>query len=307
MNINREHLQHELVANNDIYTRLMPLLSLLNHTEELLSHTVDALSNHPLQGAATKVGFLFITRLENDIRACSLLSQSGYGLQAQVNAATIVEIVGALSYIGQDENRAINWAQHTDKKHSYPPHSADGINATLDALEISDSYVRESWHKAYTFMCMAKHVNPILSLNYGLRLLPTGEAYIRGPDDSDQGILLSAKALYNAIFFGTSGIYVASTHCSDSSIKNQLRTNAIEILKHLFDLEPWFREVTSIRSLDTLPEAQREFDERLVNSLEKATKALVEDTERIRLKTEILNKETKRIRRETRFLRKLKR
>ncbi|MBN1254141.1 MAG: hypothetical protein JXA50_02605 [Deltaproteobacteria bacterium] len=307
MSTTREHIRDESVIRRDIKKRLMPLVSLVDHTEDLYDRTVDALSNYPLPSAATKVCFLFITRLENDIRVCSLLSQSGYGLQALVNAATIVELVGAISYIGQDENRAKIWAQHTDKKHTYPPHVADGINATLDALGISDPSVRESWHKAYTFMCMAKHVNPLLSLHYGLRLLQTGESYVRGPDNSDQGILLSAESLYNAIFFGIAGIYVASTHCSDASVQKHLRTDAIETLKHLFDLESWFREVTRIRPSGPSAEDQREFDERLVKSLENATKALEEDTERIRSKTEILKKEAKRIKRETRNLRRSKR
>jgi hypothetical protein len=303
MSTTRQLSRDESVVYRYIRKRLIPLVSLLEQTQDLYDRAVDVLSNHPLSGAAPKVCFLFVTRLENDIRACSLLAQSGYGLQALVNAGTIVELVGAISYIGQDGNRAEDWARHADMKRSYPPRAAAGIDATLDTLGISDSFVRESWHKAYTFMCMAKHGNPLLSLNYGLRLLPTGESYVRGPDSSDEGILLSAESLYNAIFFGTAGIYVASTHCSDAVAQDHLRSEALGILRHLFDLEPWFREVTRSRRPDTSPEEQREFDERLARSLDSTTKALVADTERMRSETEILRKKAKAVRRKTRHLR----
>jgi hypothetical protein len=173
----------------------------------------------------------------------------GYGLQAQVVASTIVEIVGAASYIGQDQARAEAWARHADKRHAYPERVSDGINAALDALGVSKTVDRDSWHKAYRFMCMAKHVNPILSLNYGIRDLPEGESYIRGPDTTEIGLSLSAEALYNSIFFGAAGIAVGSTYCSIEALGAQLHAQAAGTLRQLFELEPWFDKLAgSVRS-----------------------------------------------------------
>jgi hypothetical protein len=230
----------ESVASGLLGPRLTPLMPLLGHLQDLYESTIEAISEHPRPGPPAKVGFLLIARLETEIRVCSLLGNLGYGLQAQVIASTIVEIVGAVSYIGQDQARAEAWARHADKRHAYPERVSDGINAALDALGVSQSVHRDSWHKAYSFMCMAKHVNPILSLNYGIRDLPEGESYIRGPDTTDVGLSLSAEALYNSIFFGAAGIVVGCTYCSSEALYEQLHAEAVSTLGQLFELEPWF-------------------------------------------------------------------
>ena len=70
---------------------------------------MDAIAEHPRHGAAAKVGLILTSRLTNDLRVCSLSAQLGYGIQALVVGATIVEVAGALAYVGDSVSRAARW------------------------------------------------------------------------------------------------------------------------------------------------------------------------------------------------------
>ena len=246
-----ERRRSESKAQRQILKRLKPLVTLIERMDSLYDRAINAIADHPRPGAATKVGLILSTRLANDLRVCSLTSQLGYGLQALVLAGTVVELVGALSYVGDSDSRAVSWAEHTDRRHTYPPKVVDGIEATLSALGISDPAARDNWQQAYEFMCMAKHANPFLSLLHGMRIFPSGAYYVCGPDSSDLGRMLSAQALYHAVGFGTAGIYVAARHCCDDGLQTQLRTEARSIRDRLLGLESWFLEVTKPESLPT--------------------------------------------------------
>jgi hypothetical protein len=147
----------ESLARSELRIRLSPLLSLAERLDSLFDRGMEAIAEFPRPGAAAKVALILTSRLANDLRACSLLSQVGYGLQGLVQASTVVEVVGALSYVGCDDSRAFAWSQHTDFRHTFPRKVTDGIAATLAALGISDPAARENWEKGYEFMCMAKH------------------------------------------------------------------------------------------------------------------------------------------------------
>src|SRR3990172_8129325 len=236
-------LGDESTAKHHIRNRLGPLVTLSERMDSLYDCAINAIADHPRPGSATKVGLILTTRLANDLRACSLISQLGYGLQALVLAGTVVELVGALSYVGGSDSRAVSWAEHTDRRHTYPPKVIDGIEATLTALGVSDPAAKDNWQEAYAFMCMSKHANPFLSLLHGLRIDSSGAYNVVGPDSSDLGIYMSAQALWHSIGFGTAGIYVAAGHCSDDALQTQLRTETCTISEHLRSLEPWFLEV----------------------------------------------------------------
>jgi len=294
----RERLRDESSAQHQIRNRLKPLVTLIELMDSLYDRAINAIADHPRPGAAAKVGFILTNRLANDLRVCSLTSQLGYGLQALVLTGTIVELVGALSYVGDSDSRAVSWAEHTDRRRTYPPKVLDGIEATLSALGFSNPVARKNWQQAYEFMCMAKHANPFLSLLYGMRIFPSGPYYMRGPDSSDLGIYMSAQALYNAVGFGTAGIYVAALHCSDISLETQLRTEALSIRNRLLDLEPWFLEVLKPESRPGL-KIQKEASALLsvAQRLQSETEHLQRETERIKQETRHLKQETKKIRR----------
>lgn len=239
----RERLDAESIAQHQIRNRLVPLATLIEQRDSLYNRAINAIAEHPRPGAAAKVGLILTTRLANDLRVCSLTSYLGYGLQALVLAGTVVELVGSLSYVGDSDSRAVSWAEHKDHRHTYPPKVDDGIEATMKALGISDPAVKENWKQGYAFMCMAKHANPFLSLLHGLRIDSSGAYHVCGPDPSDLGTHLSARALWYAVGFGTFGIHVALAHCSDDALQTKLRTEARSINERLRGLESWYLEV----------------------------------------------------------------
>lgn len=293
----RERLRDESSVQHQIRNRLKPLVTLIEQMDSLYERAINAISDHPRPGAATKVGLILTTRLANDIRVCSLTSQLGYGLQALVLAGTVVELVGALSYVGDNDSRAVTWAEHTDRRHTYPPKVVDGIKAILAALGIPNPAARENWQEAYAFMCMAKHANPFLSLLHGLRIFPSGASYVVGPDSSDLGIYMSAQALWHALGFGTAGIYVAACHCSDDDIKTELRAEACSIREQLLGLESWFLEVLKPESRPGL-KIQKE-----ASALLSEAQRLESETDRLRRKTERMKQKTRRIKQETKKIR----
>ena len=198
-----------------------------------------------------------------------------------------------MSYVGADDSRAVTWATHTDHKHSYPPKVSDGIEATLEALGISDPAASENWKQAYTFMCMAKHANPFLSLLQGLGVDSSGAYHVCGPDTSDVGMMLSARALWYAIGFGTFGVHVALGHCSDDVLQTQLRTEARSINERLRGLEPWYLGIINPSPSPTL-RSQKE-----ASALSSEAKRLQSETDRLLRETERIKQETRRLQQET--------
>lgn len=286
-----ECLRGESSAQQQICNRLGPLVTLIEYMDSLYDRAINAIAGHPQSGASAKVGLILTTRLANELRVCSLISQLGYGLQALVIAGTVVELVGVLSYVGEDDNRAVMWAEHTDRRRTYPPRVLDGIEAILIALGISDPAAKDNWQEAYSFMCMAKHANPFLSLLHGLRTDSSGAYHVCGPDVSDLGIYLSAQALWHLVGFGTAGIYVAAGHCSDDDIQTKLRTEARSISERLRGLEPWFLE-------EIKPESP-------LKSYKEAS-ALSAEAQRLQSEAERFRRETKRIKLNKRKKRKSK-
>jgi hypothetical protein len=232
----------ESEAQRQIELRLGPLVTLADEMNCLFERAIDAVAEHPRPGdaseAATKVSLILAARLANDLRVCSIASRFGYGLQAMGLAATMVEVVGALSYVGDSDARAHEWAEHTDRKKTYPPRVRDGVDEALTALGIKEPAARDQWQRVYASLCMAKHANPMLSMQQGLRILPDGAYFVCGPDASQLGANMSCFALYHAVGFGSAALYVFARCCSNQKLQAQLRDDAHRIRNQLLDLEP---------------------------------------------------------------------
>lgn len=234
----QDRLTAESHARCQIEQRLGPLVTLADKTDSLFERAINAHVENARPTAAAKVCLILTARLANDLRVCSIVGRLGYGLQAFGLAATVVELVGALSYIGDSDERACAWAEHTDQRKTYPPGVSDGIDAALAALGVTDPAGRDLWRRAFGGMCMAKHANPMLSMQQGLRILPDGAYFVSGPDASQLGVNMSALALYHAVGFGTAAIYVIAQFCSDERLQTQLRNDALRIKDQLCIVEP---------------------------------------------------------------------
>jgi hypothetical protein len=244
MSKTHERIMRESIAQHEFRKRLEPLVTLNEELDAHYNRCINGIADHPRNCPAAKVGLILVSRIANDLRVCSLTSQLGYGLQALVIGGTIIELVGALCYVGESDNRAASWAEHSDHRHSYPPKVADGIEAIVTALGITDPSAKDQWQQAYAFMCMAKHGNPFLSLLHGIRIMPSGAEYTYGPDISDLGRYFAAEALFQAVGFGTAGTIVAARHCASDELKTELIDESCSIRNRLLDLDPWFHEVT---------------------------------------------------------------
>jgi hypothetical protein len=236
---------NELEAQRQLLEQLRPLAELASRTDALFDKATEALAEHPKNEAATKVGLILLARLSCDMRICGMASSVGYGVQALVLAASMMEILGALAYVGENNERAVEWAKHTDRRQTYPKKVKLGIDATLSALDISDQASRDDWKKAYEFMCMAKHANPRLSMLQGLSALPSGLHYVFGPDTTALGIFLSAEALNRAIAYSTAAVFIMARRCSDDASQAFLRREALNIRDGSISLEPLFRSLAT--------------------------------------------------------------
>ena len=154
-----------------------------------------------------------------------------------------MEILGALAYVGENEARAAEWAKHTDCQKSYPQKISDGREAALNALGISDPAARDDWRKAYQFMCMAKHANPLLSMKQGLIDHPDGLFFVFGPDTTALGVFLSAEALNRAIAYSTAAVFVYALSCSAEDSRLLLRKEARRIQDAANSLDPLLRQL----------------------------------------------------------------
>lgn len=235
-------LMAELEAQRQIELRLGSLVTLTDEMNSLFERAIDAVTQYPRPGAATvaatKVRLILTARLANDFRVCSIASRFGYGLQAMGLAATMVEVVGALSYVGDNDARAHEWAEHRDRRETYPPRVKDGIDAALTALDITEPAARDQGQRVYASLCMAKHANPMVSMQQGLRILPDGPYFVCGPDASQLGSSMSCFALYHAVGFGSAALCVFAKCCSDEGLQAQLRNDALKMRDQLLDLEP---------------------------------------------------------------------
>ncbi len=297
-----ERLDAESEAHDRISRYLGPFVTLTEQAISLYEAAGHAIAGHLRPGSAAKVGLILTCRLANDLRVCSLSAQLGYGVQALSLGATIVEIVGALAYVGDSDSRADQWAQHKDIKHTYPRWVPEGIDAALTSLGICSPEAKTNWQEAYTFLCMAKHANPRISMLTGLRVDSDGYYYGFGPDPSAFGTYLSAEALYYAIGFGMSGICVALSHCSDNNLRTQLRSEAGRVLEARHGLESWlskWREAANTES--SLGVVSQRHMAAIAEELQLEAERLDRKTEDLRQETEHIRQETQRVRREPRL------
>jgi hypothetical protein len=105
------------------------------------------------------------------------------------------------------------------------------------------------------------------------------------------GTSMSAEALYNAIFFGAPGVYVALGHCAEEALQAQLRGETRRLMETLHGLESWLKELYKA--------AKQESAEGVVSQGQSLAivSQLNLETQRLERETERLKRETERIKR----------
>lgn len=163
-----------------------------------LGLAVSALPEDPIEQVpvARAVCANLVIRLSNELRCVGLLAARGYAMQAASLVATVWEVSHTIAVIGADEERAKDWVEHDDPKHSYEKANklAERVVAQLDGVADPKGMVANAY-RVYGEFCQAKHANPMLQQHHGFYETAEGVVMVTGPETSEKAIELAKKAL----------------------------------------------------------------------------------------------------------------
>ena len=153
--------------------RLRPFLSeyeeLIALCYDYIARTADTYAANPeLQRPVANLQLVLLMRLQADLRVCVRCARDGYPFQALTVASAIHEISYALIYLGDSDDRARKWTEHTNARKQYPE------SGHRSAIESAKAYFPltpgeiEQEYGIYGQLCWGKHGNPILQTEYGV-------------------------------------------------------------------------------------------------------------------------------------------
>jgi hypothetical protein len=113
------------------------------------------------------VAYRIVARIFNQTRAAVHLIEMGYPLEADTIVTSMAELAYMVGYIGDDEGRATGWMTHLDWEKSFAP-TYECIRATLRLKGAAYTDTATDMEYAhYSFLCMAKHGNPMVFSKFG--------------------------------------------------------------------------------------------------------------------------------------------
>jgi hypothetical protein len=144
-----------------------------------------------------RVAVALLIRIENDLRAITLLSVRGYGVQALSLAAAMYEAVYTLAAVGNDDGRAQQWLDHSDERKSF----LSAKEATEEAFINIPGWEKltDRHYAIYRVLCMPKHSNPISLRDYGLEVKGDTVISAMGPNVTEGGLKYSWLAIWAAV------------------------------------------------------------------------------------------------------------
>ncbi len=148
---------------------------------------------------SSKVVFMLLNRMSNDIRTAGLLSWHGYTMQAGAVIADCHESAFSILYVGADDALAQKWIDHQDPTRMP---FGDVNSITRKGLEnrkvpnVQEQTQKE--YRCYRQLCWAKHANPILQKWHGLKVEGNQIGVFNGPDTSDEAIRMASWVLEHA-------------------------------------------------------------------------------------------------------------
>jgi len=176
----------------------LELNTLAINTISFVLQSPSPISFHQLK-QSSKVVFMLLNRMSNDIRTADLLSWHGYTLQAGAVIADCHESAFSILYVGADDALAQKWIDHQDPTRM-PFGDVNSITRKgLETIKTPD--VQEQTKKEYINyrqLCWAKHANPILQKWHGLKVDGNQIGVFNGPDTSDEAIKLASWVLEHA-------------------------------------------------------------------------------------------------------------
>jgi hypothetical protein len=133
-------------------------------------------------------------RLNNDLRAVSMLAEVGYDAQANALAASVYEGSFTIATITDDATLADAWLKHEDPVKTW----RDAKSLTLTGLKKFGSHSNwaDPMYQVYRQFCWGKHLNPIAEQQGGIERSKEGIDYIPGPRDdelTERGVCFSCN------------------------------------------------------------------------------------------------------------------
>jgi len=122
----------------------------------------------PVQKPVGNLQLILLTRLQADLRVCQRSACDGYPLQALTIASSIHEISYGLIYLGDSNERAKQWTEHSNERRQYPE---SGHKSAIDSAKSYFPLTKAELGQEYGIymqLCWGKHGNPILQREYGV-------------------------------------------------------------------------------------------------------------------------------------------
>ena len=150
-----------------------------------------------------KLGMILLARLQADLRVVTWAAATGYAVPAMTVAASLHENAYILMYIGNSDERAKEWVEHTKTKTTYP--ECGHANVIPAVVKYFDADERVVVHErgVYEGLCQAKHGNPMLQKEYGVALSEDVVEVQQIPYYSPNTVALGRYALFHSIRQGT--------------------------------------------------------------------------------------------------------
>lgn len=193
--------QAEQKAATQLKAELSKHVETIEAAFNLIGKTVSTLPERPLHQIATSqmVASNLLIRIANDLRCVANLTSLGYPLQALTVCTATYESAFTVAYIASDEALAKAWCNHQDPKSSF----CDVWTLTVGGLQklgVTDAKNQAGGdYKAYRQLCWAKHINPLLQIQYGLQQVGKDVLAQNGPDLTEVAVRSAWWVLDRAI------------------------------------------------------------------------------------------------------------
>jgi len=157
----------------EVYARKrmrQPMARAVRLTNDLFRLAIRVVQNsEPQPTTAGRVMRFMLTRLFNDVRAAQIAAQTAYPIQAIALTANAFELAYRALYICDDDVEAEKWALHDNLRKSYPDNLMKAVVAVYQNRGLSRQAAEQIYRNRYTPLAAAKHANPKVLTNFGLK------------------------------------------------------------------------------------------------------------------------------------------
>lgn len=203
--------QAEQGVQEKLSTDLAAHLALATEYESLAFDLLQSIEQLGVSADVYRAQATLLARVLQDLRCITSIAPLGYTMQAWTIASSAFEASYALGFIGSNQDRARRWLEHKDMK-NLPWPTYDAVSNSLRYLDIGEDAssqhdLAQNEYKLYTYLCMAKHVNPLPERNRywftrsgSTRLLLTPVYTPARAAEARLGLSLALRSTTNAIW-----------------------------------------------------------------------------------------------------------